>query len=335
MRIKRLFATVLAAACLSFSLVGCGEQQGVGYLDANGNIPSWGLSEAGDGYYILKAADHRVYQGFKAGYIDDKHFWLTEKMDNAIPVLTVDDQIIVKNIASRPSSYRFIRFIDYGYTVGTNFSIIQESNDIKSPTIITFGQDRNPASPVGSYIDQQIKNPKDGNVKILKINDNDFKASMLTEAGYLKGLTKNGMYSFSYYEGTYYKKIQLKADSHLFLADTTYNSTSYSEMQEKDNYFIINLPASLSSGYYYLENYGLFRYEGNDSGIGTEIKKEIDDEESTLPYEDEDETPETTYDIGGDGETSEEDIPFEEPSEETPEEPNDVGDDTSGEEPTE
>ena len=139
--------------------------------------------------------------------------------------------------------------------------------------MITFGDDINPSSPISGYLKSNVTG---GQVKILEINGKDFKASMLTPEGYLKGLTKNAMYKFSYYGGTYYESVVVKADSHLFVADTTYSSSSYSEM--KSNYFIINLPSSVTKGYYYLPGFGLFYYTGVEEGIGDNVEKVIEEE---------------------------------------------------------
>lgn len=287
MKIRSILA-LATAALLSFSMVGCGKDNGPSWITADGKIPSWTMEEAPDGYYIYKAENHRVYQGLMMGYMDDNHYWLIEDYEKAIPKLTPEDQIIVKNISNRPNSFRFIKFADLGYTIGTNFSVIQNSGDLKSPTIITFGADQNPASPIGSYIGTEIGEIDTANVKILAINDQEFKPSMLTEGGYMHNLTKNGMYKFTYFKGTYQKDIRLKADSRLFVAVTTYNTTGYSEMGD-GNYFIINPPASIEAGYYYLEGYGLFEYTGNVGLPGQSVDKVIDDgsEEKPAPKTDE------------------------------------------------
>lgn len=273
MKIFKKLTALLATVAICVTITGCSEETGPGFLTEDGKIPSYTIEEAPDGYYMLSSKDGRAYQGFMAGYVDDMHFWLTEKMDAAIPQISPDDQIVVKNLEERPTGFQFIKMIDYGYTVGTNFIVDTSGTDIKSPTMITFGGDVNPSSPISSYLNSSVTG---GQVKILEINGKDFKASMLTPEGYLKGLTKNAMYKFSYYGGTYYESVTVKADSHLFVADTTYSSSSYSEM--KSNYFIINLPSSIVKGYYYLPGFGLFYYTGVEEGIGEEIDKVIEDE---------------------------------------------------------
>lgn len=64
-----------------------------------------------------------------------------------------------------PNKFQFVRLEDYGYTVGTNFSAIDNTEDIKSPTIVTFGDDINSLSPITSYLDEQIPTGHSNNDK--------------------------------------------------------------------------------------------------------------------------------------------------------------------------
>ena len=285
-RWKRTILSGILCASIALSFSGCGEKE-EGYLDANGRIPSYTMDEAPDGIYILKKEDKRVYKGLTVGGVnveDDTfstiHYWLLEDMEKAVPELTADDQIIIKSVSNRPDSYTFVKLLDYGYTVGTNFDVLEETQDIKSPTIITFGSDVNVNSPIKAYLDGNIQTGHESNpnVKLTAINGKEFLRSMLTEKGYLKGLTKQGMYNFTYYEGTMYKDIMIKADSHLFVASDVYKSSSYAEMEDK--YFVIAPSSEMDNGYYYLKGYGMFYYSGAARKIGNDSDKEIDTDTS-------------------------------------------------------
>ena len=61
---------------------------------------------------------------------------------------------------------------------------------------------------------------------VQQINGIDFKTSMLTSSGYLKGLTKDAMYKLTFYQGTYYKDITIKADSLLLYQSGKYSTSS-------------------------------------------------------------------------------------------------------------
>ena len=267
--------------CGSIFLSGCGKDENT-YLTKDGKIPSYDLSAAEDGYYILKNDDKKCYSGLKVGAVntdDDSfstlHYWLLSDMEKAIQELTAEDQLIIKNTNERPNKFQFVRLEDYGYTVGTNFSVIDNTEDIKSPTIVTFGDDINSLSPITSYLDEQIPtgHSNNDNVKITTINGKDFTENMLTSDGYLKNLTQDGIYKFSYYEGTKYRTISIKADSHLFVAKDVYESTLYAEME--DVYFVIAPTSDMPNGYYYLPDYGMFYYSGAAKNIKADDDKSI------------------------------------------------------------
>lgn len=81
---------------------GCGKDENT-YLTKGGKIPSYDLSAAEDGYYILKNDDKKCYSGLKVGAVntdDDSfstlHYWLLSDMEKAIPELTAEDQLIIK-----------------------------------------------------------------------------------------------------------------------------------------------------------------------------------------------------------------------------------------------
>ena len=258
------------------------EERNVKMLIKDGKIPSYDLSAAEDGYYILKNDDKKCYSGLKVGAVntdDDSfstlHYWLLSDMEKAIPELTAEDQLIIKNTNERPNKFQLVRLEDYGYTVGTNFSVIDNTEDIKSPTIVTFGDDINSLSPITSYLDEQIPtgHSNNDNVKITTINGKDFTENMLTSDGYLKNLTQDGIYKFSYYEGTKYRTISIKADSHLFVAKDVYESTLYAEME--DVYFVIAPTSDMPNGYYYLPDYGMFYYSGAAKNIKADDDKSI------------------------------------------------------------
>lgn len=264
MKIKsKKITMLLLVATMMLSLVGCSGDDSPSYTGID-------LSTAGTGVYILSSKDGLAYTTLTAGQTaDQEHWFLTEDQLSNIKELGAKDQLVFTDISSRPSSFTFYRYDEMGYTIGTDFQVITETTDLKSPVIITFGSVRNPFSPIGDYLNTYVTSSGE-NVKITEINGIEFKTSMLTSSGYLKGLTKDAMYKFTFYQGTYYKNITVKADSLLLYQSGKYSTSSYSEMES--NYFIINLPAEMPNGYYYLEGYGLFKYTGEDSSLGEDDK---------------------------------------------------------------
>lgn len=272
MKLTKRILTMGLALTMAFGLTACGESNVISYEGQT-------IEAAPAGTYVLSSKDGLAYPTLAEGQTEDTdHWFLFESQLENIAELGAKDQLIYTNIEERPTSFTFYKFDELGYTVGTSFDVYTETSDAKSPTIITFGTSRNVFSPISSYLDTYVTDKINENVKITKINGIKMKTSMLTSAGYLKGLTKDAMYKFTFYQGTYYKSITVKADSLLLYKSGKYATTSYSEMES--NYFIINLPTDMPNGYYYLEGFGIFKYTGNNGGINGDDKV-IDDESST------------------------------------------------------
>lgn len=253
MKLRKIIATITAAAFLPMLLVGCGSSEVLGtYGQAIGTAPP--------GYYILSSTDGLAYNTISSGATANySNWWLTDAQMDSITKLGEGDQLVYTSSTERPSAFNFIKMEEMGYTVGTSFATYTNTTDIKSPIIISFGPTRNPFSPVSAYIDSMVTSSGE-NVKITEINGNDIKTNMLTDSGFIKGLTKDAMYKFNYYQGTFYGELTIKADSLLLNAESMYSSASYSEMSS--TYFIVTIP-EMPNGYYYLEGFGLFEYTGS------------------------------------------------------------------------
>lgn len=254
-------------------MTGCGNNEAVN--PAENGIP---MESAASGLYIYKASDKLIYKSTTSGQ-SDEYWWFVDGTEKEVTELGAKDQLVYVNMESRPTSITFTRYDELGWTIGTSFDVITETTDQKDSTIITFGGQRNPLSPISSYLNGRVATTGE-NVKIKLINNKDFKLNMLTEDGFIKGLSKGAMYKLSLYEGTYYKDLTICADSYLMYANGTYISQSYTEMES--NYFIIKIPSDMPNGYYYAEGLGLFKYTGHDTSIDD---KTISDDNSTANEE--------------------------------------------------
>lgn len=259
-----MLVTVMALA-----LAGCGQKD-TSILDENGKIHHYAVGELPEGYTILKD-DEYYYQILNMPSQTDNQgnvfVWFTEPYDAAIPRLTTKDKLVFYSEKLRPSNITLYKMTDYGYTLGTMFEVTQNTGDINNPTIISFEGTYNALSPVESVVKAGVTNGAD--TQLIGINNHDFTTKLLVDDSFLKGLTKDTMYQLSMYCGTVLKNVTIKADTHLFLQEATYVTSSYKEMRSK--YFEISLPSNMTPGYYYAEGVGLFYYEG-------EIK-EIDESE--------------------------------------------------------
>ncbi len=255
---KKLLALSL---CLSSILLTTGCSSGQSDEDILAGLD---INTAPAGYYVLSSDDGLAYATLNTGNTESyEAWWLTDEKLPCVKKLKAGDQLVYTDLESRPNSFSFIKFEELGNTIGTSFDVFTETSDAKSPIILTFGATRNPFSPIGNYLQTYVTSSGE-NVKITEINGIEFKTSMLTDDGFIQGLTKDAMYQINYYQGTYYKSITLKADSLLLQEAASYYSTSYSEMES--NYFIITLP-EMPNGYYYLDGFGLFEYVGKESTL--------------------------------------------------------------------
>lgn len=277
---KRLIFGLLACLMIG-TLTGC-SGSGQSLMNSDGGPITYKESELPEGYAILKE-DGLFYKplntmGSEDNASDDSgnvYTWFTEEYDNAIPKMSSDDKLIFYSTTSRPSSVVLYKMTDYGYTVGTTFKYGTATGDESSGIkYMQFGKVYNPFSPIESYIGQALST--EAVVSIQEINGKTFKASMLVDGTFLKGLTKDAMYKIGYYEGTIYKSINIKADSHLFLQEYSTVVSSYTEL--KSTYFQINIPEDLAPGYYYIDKVGMFYYQGVIVDIDAE---DIEDESST------------------------------------------------------
>ena len=272
MKLSKKALTLCIAASMLIGMTGCGDKEEISYqaikLEDLINNP---------GTFILSSKDGMAHPTITNGQTETlDHWFLTEDQLQNVYELGPKDQLIFTDITKRPSTFVFHKFDELGYTVGCNFDVITETTDEKSPVIITFGTHYNPFSPIGDYLTAYVAEVG-SNVKITDINGIKMKTSMLTSSGYLKGLTKDAMYKFSYYRGTHFNTITIKADSLLLYETEKYSSNSYAEMDS--TYFVVNIPDEMPNGYYYLEGYGLFKYSGKSTDINDNDKEILTDEQ--------------------------------------------------------
>ena len=273
---------LIAILCLltMVSLTACGEKQEP-IVDENGDVIHYEEAEIAEGYYILKD-DGFYYKITNAGCDTDNNgnifTWFTEPYDAAIPRMTTKDKLLFYSETTRPESLTLYKMTDYGYTLGILFNVEDNSGDLKHPQIINFSQTFNPYSLVQSVVESTVTGG--ATTYITGINNHDFSTNLLVDNSFLKGLTKDTMYQLEMYCGTVRKTVNIKADTHLFLQESTYTTSSYEELKTKC--FQIYLPSNLNPGYYYCENFGLFYYEGTIDSIDDDtIDNLIEADENT------------------------------------------------------
>ena len=274
------FLSALLCVFLITTLTGCsGSAEPI--VDANGEVIHYNESDIAEGYYILKD-DDMYYKILNTESDTDNNgnvfLWFTEPYDAAIPRFTVKDKLLYYSEQSRPSSITLYKMTDYGYTLGIMFNVTQQEGDLKHPIVIDYSDKFNPYSQVQGVVEGAVT--ENATTYITGINNHEFTTTLLVDDSFLKGLTKDTMYQLEMYCGTVRKTVNIKADTHLFLQESTYVTSSYEELKAKC--FEITLPSNLSPGYYYAEGVGLFYYEGTIADIDEDdIDNLLNDSENT------------------------------------------------------
>lgn len=264
-------AKLISLVCCMLFLAACSQSDPI--ATESGQILTFSTSNAPDGYYVKKGDD--IHPVLSAGLNNRKpKVHMYTDYDQLIPSLNSGDELImVQSTGNLPTSFFLTRMQDIGWTVGTNFTVQQttsintQNNTDNNPddradysqSNINFGEIQNTLSPIAQYITENVTNKR--NTYITDVNGQPLTQGMLTEQGFLKGLTKRAMYKFSYYEGTKYNSIDFMADTRVFTELTEIPITEYKRM--KDTYFSLTLPEGLTNGFYLVNDYGLFFYNGS------------------------------------------------------------------------
>ena len=295
MKKSKILASILAIA-LTLGLTGCGSEATI-IMNEDGSIKAFTEEEIPEGLYVKSGDNYYSLLNADPGEGSDEedasnYQWFTE-YDQLIPEMTEKDKLILYSEGEVPETFTFYKMTDFGYTVGIKFT---QDNVTKKLTFPSGAGGYCPYSPVGDYILETTFGGSVSNVSIKEVNGKEFRETMLTTDGFMKGLTKDAMYKFWYYQGTVYKSVNIKADTHVFIEDYELSTGSYVEL--KDKTFEVNLPASIENGYWLIDGYGLFKYSGPETDLildGNEEDLISGDEDSAIEGNTEDmETSETS-----------------------------------------
>jgi len=197
------------------------------------------------------------FQGQTSEYNPERFVWYVEEdeeVSKLIPTVTdgaklvaifnKDDQI--------PDSHYLERYKYRGYTIGAHIEIDENK------TLFLTKDDALAGSQAASVFSSMEANT-DGRYEIAEISGSDVlpinnidKNMML-----LLGLDGEKLYQIKYYRGTKEESQVFKADAKVFQSDKFIPITTPYTKTDK-GYFIINLPANLSDGYYYISDMGFF-----------------------------------------------------------------------------
>ena len=255
-RLNMVFIVVLIAIFIT----GCGADIFVREEDKILKLERLGKKELEDGKYYIKDgtsfyAPYLATQTFSSSYTasdDNRVIWMLEEEENLIPTLYEGDTIVFATSKAVPETVEVERFKDMGYTIGlmgleekTSGQIVQYTTDAKKTLL-------------GTDIYNSLLNVEAMSITVAEIDGKAVRNKNFTYGGIVSGLEKNKTYLFGLYVGSYYNEMEIKADARTFVSDSLVTLDKIE--LTKNGYYSIKPSEDMESGYYYLKDYGIFRY---------------------------------------------------------------------------
>lgn len=184
--------------------------------------------------------------------------WMTDENDGKIPTLYKGDKLIYYSTTKVPSEFKLERFYDHGYSIGVYglHENIEGSGQYVLDLNGTMGVKKNTtAAKMSKYITKDTPI-----VSIAQVGDVEISSKNISKSGTIKGLIHGQSYDVSVYNGTVRHLIRMTADTRIFSSMELYTLTNNAYNFVGNGVITINLPENLKSGYYYINNTGLFRY---------------------------------------------------------------------------
>ena len=224
------------------------------------------LKDLEPGVYLQKGDENAFVEFMSEGKAYDNTYASDESQDNTrivwfankdslIPEITKDDHIIMITTEDIPSMPQLYPLDDYGYTIGC--TLYKDS----ASDLWALSQDQNRDICSESSFEENFNNGNnDSNTLILDVGGKKVSDDNISTVGSVTGLEKDKEYTIGLYNGTVYSEITAVCDTHLFVdsLQPAYMCEQY--LYTKDGYLIVDLPDDLPSGYYYFDDFGLFKY---------------------------------------------------------------------------
>lgn len=192
--------------------------------------------------------------------------------DALIPTLYKDQQLIYVTSIT-PPSFRWDRYMDDGYTFG---AIGMYANTTNKCTLTMDAL----VLLEGSSMRTSLVNAGLGagdEIVINKVQNTPINIANLSTCGSIKGIDKNKAYKLEVYKGSdFYPLTDVIADTHVFHTFESFETLDYEYIQT--DYVAITVPEDFQSGYYKINDLGLFRYVDGSATDG------MDDVEFNDPY---------------------------------------------------
>lgn len=254
---KRRKIILAGLMCMMMALSGCKQMDSVIEEDERDVTEPVDQKNVTSGVYILTEDGtfykaNTLYQSFtqEATVASSDRYVYSVKDAKFIPTLYKNDALIYVSSSSIPKEISVERFKSCGYTIG--------AVAISKGTSGAYSVTNNNIISGSDFETQVTKNIGEAKTIVLKkANDTTVSDKNLTKAGTLETFKKDQEIVLDCYVGTYYKEIETKADTKIWVSASV--STIDDIELTKHGYVILN--HSLDEGYYNINNEGLICYK--------------------------------------------------------------------------
>lgn len=286
---KKLIPVMLLAILLIGVLSSCGQEEQV-LTNQKGEAMEYTMGTLeSTGFYVYNKKKETFtplmtgasgYQGLVAEHDPSRFIWFGSKDHDLVSLIPkVDNKttqlVLVQNQSGNmPDSYVLEKYKNLGYTLGVNFSFEDTGDQLYI----------NKNSPCESSMAKEELSSLSGQLlPVHKINDSENLPfnNIDTDVMMLLGLEKDKKYKVSVFDGTFLKHLVFIADTIAFKSQQLIVLDNPIKVTEND-YFVVNLPNNLDKGYYYINDFGLFKYTGESTvAPKKETKTESKDADKT------------------------------------------------------
>lgn len=219
---------------------------------------------------ISKGADEDVFftcitgdYNFKGTELESismypRSIWIDTDTDVLIPTVTSSDRLIYVSKTEVPESIVFERFADYGYTIGVSNMIKDAGGHYFFEYAVSDEEDYKYYLDIHSDAKQLTELETVTKLYLDKVGDVKVDENSVSDGGTVLELTKDKSYVCEFYTGTFYQDFLLTANVHSFGSMERFVSYDYEFMHS--TFIVIKIPEYFTSGYYFVNGVGLFRY---------------------------------------------------------------------------
>lgn len=217
-----------------------------------------------DSYYVKNGTKfYKVYNcdksnGSASGVDSKRCAWVLDAYSAKIPTYYENEFLAYASKKTEIEEAELERYRDSGYSIGVH------NVEYRSDGYFAFKKNQSIISDTSAS--KAFKDAKSDEILIETINGQRVSDKMLNKAGVILGLDKNADYKITYYAGTYYGTAIIKSDVHFFQSYEAYIIPTSSIEITKNGYLSIKLNKDMKTGYYTINNKGIFRYVQEEKG---------------------------------------------------------------------